>query len=79
MKNTRHSDPFKTMDRLYIEYNRDRYADVQADPQEEPELIDFIQSINAGTKKFNDYTQEELDYFAERIYELRKNNSDNPT
>jgi hypothetical protein len=79
MKNTRHDDPFKTMDRLYIEYNRDRYADVLADPTEEPELVDFIKSINNGTKKFNDYTQEELDYFAERIYELRKDNSDNPT
>jgi hypothetical protein len=79
MKNIRHDDPFKTMDRLYIEYDRDRYADVLVDPTEEPELVDFIKSINDGTKKFNDYTQEELDYFAERIYELRKDNSDNPT
>jgi hypothetical protein len=39
----------------------------------------FIDDIKTGAKKFNDYPTEELDYFAEKIYELRKNNSDNPS
>jgi hypothetical protein len=66
------------MDRLYLEYNRDRYADVPVDPATDPELVNFIESINSGVKKFNDYPVDELEYFAERIYELRKNNTDNP-
>jgi len=77
LKNTRHTDPFKTIDRLYIEYNKDHYADVVFDTAQEPELAKFINDINSGAKKFNDYPTEELDYFAEKIYELRKDNSNN--
>jgi hypothetical protein len=42
-------------------------------------LATFINDINTGIRKFNDYPTEELDYFAEKIYELRKNNSNNPS
>jgi hypothetical protein len=47
------------------------------DEQQEPELFNFIQAINTGEHKFNDYPTEQLEYFARRIYELRKNNSNN--
>ena len=67
------------MDRMYIEFEKDRFNGIQFDHNEEPELAKFISDIQNGTHKFDDYPHEEIEYFASRIYELRKNNSNNTT
>ena len=65
------------MDRMYIEFNRDQFQGIQFNKEEEPELAKFISDIQSGAHKFHDYPPEEIDYYASRIYELRKNNSNN--
>lgn len=71
------SDVFKPMDRLYIEFNKDQFAGITFNVDEEPELAKFISEIQNGTHKFNDYPSDEIEYYASRIYELRKNNFNN--
>ena len=62
---------------MYIEYSENKFNNLIFDSKTEPELVKFINDIKTGTTKFNDYPTEELDYFAEKIYELRKNNINN--
>ena len=78
LKATNREDFFKPIDRLYIEYNKDQFSNIKIDPTEEPELYQFVNDIRKGTHKFHDYPQEDIDYYASRIYELRKNNDNNP-
>jgi hypothetical protein len=70
-------DVFKPMDRLYIEFNKDRFNGIHIDIDTDPELYKFIQAIQNGSHKFDDYPHEEIEYYASRIYELRKDNSNN--
>jgi len=67
------------MDRLYIELDRDRFEGIQVNAEEEPELQTFINDIQQGKSKFDNYPPDQIEYFASRIYELRKNNSNNAT
>ena len=67
------------MDRMYIEFNKDQFNGLQFDASEEPELAKFISEIQNGIHKFDDYPHEEIEYYASRIYELRKDNSNNTT
>lgn len=64
------------MDRLYIEFDKDRFEGIDA--SQELEVDQFIKAIQNGTHKFDDYEPLDIEYFASRIYELRKNNSNNP-
>lgn len=65
-------DQLPAKDRLYIEYGKDKFEGIDIDKDAEPELYDFI--ISSRDKiRFSNYTQEKLEYFAKRIYELRKN------
>ena len=73
----RSDDIFKPIDRLYIEMDRDKFEGIEVNSEEEPELKTFINDIQQGKSKFDDYPHEQLEYFASRIYELRKNNSNN--
>jgi hypothetical protein len=43
------------------------------DETAEPELADFVKRIQEKGPKFSIYNKEQLEYFAQRIYELRKN------
>lgn len=79
LKATNREDFFKPIDRLYIEYNKDQFRNIKVGQQEEPELYQFINDIKNGTHKFHDYPQEDIDYYASRIYELRKNYDNNST
>jgi hypothetical protein len=63
------------MDRLYIEFDKDRFEGIDA--SQELEVDQFIKAIQDGTHKFDDYGPSDIEYFASRIYELRKNNSNN--
>ena len=76
---TKTDDPFKALDRLHIEFDKDGFDGIIVDPSEEPELYQFINDIKTGIHKYGDYPEEQINYFASRIYELRKNQSNNPT
>jgi hypothetical protein len=65
------------MDRMYIEFSKDQFKGIQFNESEEPELAKFISEIQNGTHKFDDYPADEIEYYASRIYEFRKNNSNN--
>jgi hypothetical protein len=58
---------------LYIEFEKDKFTGIEFDKTQEPELARFINEIQNGIHKFDDYESDLLEYFAERIYELRKN------
>ena len=66
----------KPIDLLYKEYAVDKFAGIQVDVISEPELAKFIEQ-NKDKARFNNYSQDALTYYARRIYELRKNNSNN--
>lgn len=66
------------MDRLHIEFAKDGFDGIIVNPSEEPELHRFLQDIKTATHKYGDYPEEQINYFASRIYELRKNQSNNP-
>lgn len=71
------NDAFKPIDRLYIEFDKDQFKGLRFDPMADPDLDKFITDIQEGVRKFNDYLPEEVEHYASRIYELRKNNPDN--
>jgi len=66
----------KPIDQLYKEYAVDQFANLAIDPEHDPELADFIES-SKERPRFSSYSADMLSYFARRIYELRKNNSNN--
>jgi hypothetical protein len=66
----------KPVDLLYSEYAKDKFEGIIVDPIKEPELASFIEQ-NKDKARFNNYSQDILKYYARRIYELRKNNSNN--
>ena len=74
-----YKDIFKPIDRLYVEFDKDKFEGIKVNDNLETELASFINDIRSGSRKFNDYTPDEIQYFASRIYELRKNNSNNAT
>jgi hypothetical protein len=67
----RKKDELKPIDRLYKEYSRDEFKGLET-ANLEPELFDFIEQTKARGPRFNNYNSEKLEYFARRIYELRK-------
>jgi hypothetical protein len=64
---------------LYVEYSFDEFKGLSVDENTEPDLWLFIDDIQHNGPRFYSYTQEQLENFASRIYELRKNNLNNPT
>ena len=67
----RKKDELKPIDRLYKEYSRDEFKELET-TNLEPELFDFIEQTKARGPRFNNFDSEKLEYFARRIYELRK-------
>jgi hypothetical protein len=70
---TKNDDSFKPLDRLHIEFDKDGFESIIVDADEEPELHKFLEDIKTGIHKYGDYPEEQINYFASRIYELRKN------
>ena len=70
---TKNDDSFKPLDRLHIEFDKDGFDSIIVDADEEPELHKFLEDIKTGIHKYGDYPEEQINYFASRIYELRKN------
>jgi hypothetical protein len=63
----------KLKDQLYVEYGRDRFSGIVVDKNLEPELYAFVEDCKANGARFYGYPEEKMEYFASRIYELRKN------
>ena len=70
---------FKLKDQLYVEYSFDGFNGLTVNENTEPELYTFVNDIRNNGPRFYSYTPEQLEHFASRIYELRKNNLNNPT
>lgn len=64
---------------MYRLYDVDRFNDLIIDKFTDPTLYEFVEETKARGPKFANYSPERLQEFANRIYELRKNNSDNTT
>jgi hypothetical protein len=67
----------KPREQLYIEYSKDQFEGLQVDKNNEPELFEFIEDIKLNGPRFYGYTEEQIQKFEERIYELRSNNTNN--
>jgi len=70
-------DQLKAIDRLYKEYSEHEFKILEIDKIEDPELYEFIEKTKTVGPKFNNYNKDTLERFAEKIYELRKNQSNN--
>lgn len=71
-----HDLHIKPIDLLYNEYAKDQFARLIVDKSKEPELAEFIEK-SKEKPRFNNYSQDALKYYARRIYELRKDNTNN--
>ena len=69
----------KSRDQLYIEYSADKFEGLAVDQDLDNEFYNFIEDIKNNGPRFYGYTPEQLENFVSRIYELRKNNSNNAT
>ena len=67
----------KSKDELYRLYGENQFADLTIDETTDPELFKFVDETKTKGPKFSNYTAEKLEQFLSRIYELRKNNSNN--
>ena len=62
---------------MYSEYSSDQFKGLTVDKELEPELYEFVEYVKENGARFYMHTAEQIDHFAKRIYELRKNNSNN--
>ena len=67
----------KIKDELYKLYGQDKFESIEIDATIDPELAKFVEETKTKGPKFSNYPQEKLRSFVERIYELRKNQSNN--
>jgi hypothetical protein len=63
---------------LYSEYSNDQFKGLEIDKDLEPDLYEFVEYVKENGARFYMHTAEQIEYFAKRIYELRKDNSNNP-
>jgi hypothetical protein len=59
-------------DRLYKEYSDHEFKNIEVDENLEPELFAFVKETQSKGPKFSNYDHDKLEYFAKRVYELRK-------
>ena len=57
---------------MHVEYGRDGFQGILVDKDLEPELYDFVEDCKVNGARFYGHNEETLEYFARRIYELRK-------
>ena len=62
---------------MYYEYGKDEFKGLTLNENDDPKLYKFIEDIKRVGPKFYGYPIDELEYFARRIYELRKDQPDN--
>lgn len=62
---------------MYKLYGAKIFDILEVDKETDPELAKFIEETKTKGPKFSNYSAERLETFVNRIYELRKNNSNN--
>jgi hypothetical protein len=67
----------RATDEMYKLYGANKFADIAVDATIDPELAKFVEEIQTKGPKFSNYSNDKLESFVERIYELRKNQSNN--
>ena len=67
----------KPRDQLYVEYSADEFKGIEVDKEAEVELYEFVEDIKKHGPRFYGYSEDKIEYFAKRIYELRKDNTNN--
>ena len=67
----------KPREQLYVEYSADQFKGLNVEPEVNPELYEFIEDIKKNGPRFYGYPLNKIEQFAEEIYELRKDNSNN--
>ena len=60
-------------------YDAGAFTEVDVDATIDPELFNFINETLTRGPRFSNYEPEKIRYFVSRIYELRKDNSNNTT
>ena len=60
-----------------IEFSKDQFNSIMLEIVADQELNSFVEDIKSKKFSFASYPTEELKYFAQKIYELRKNKSNN--
>lgn len=67
----------KPKDELYKLYGSKVFDTLEVDPTADLELFNFVEETKIKGPKFSNYSAEKLKTFVSRIYELRKDNSNN--
>jgi hypothetical protein len=62
---------------LYRLYGSGLFEILEIDETTDPALFKFVEETRTKGPKFSNYSKEKLENFVNRIYELRKNNSNN--
>jgi hypothetical protein len=62
---------------LYKLYGSGLFEILEVDATTDPALFKFVEETKTKGPKFSNYSKEKLENFVNRIYELRKNNSNN--
>ena len=62
---------------MYTLYGAKIFETLEIDNTTDPELFQFVEETITKGPKFSNYSREKLEYFVSRIYELRKDNSNN--
>ena len=60
-------------------YGAKVFDTLEIDATTDPDLAKFVEETKTKGPKFSNYTTDKIEYFVSRIYELRKNNSNNAT
>jgi hypothetical protein len=69
----------RAKDEMYKLYGYDKFASITVDATIDEDLAKFIEETQTKGPKFSNYSNEKLESFVERIYALRKNQSNNTT
>ena len=64
-------------DELYKLHGAKVFDTLEVDPVTDPELFEFVEETRTKGPKFSNYSTEKIKTFVSRIYELRKDNSNN--
>jgi hypothetical protein len=58
-------------------YGAKVFDTLEVDATTDPKLFEFVEETKTKGPKFSNYTTETIETFVSRIYELRKDNSNN--
>ncbi len=67
----------RAKDELYKLYGINEFKDLVVDEVTDPALAKFVKETQRQGPKFSNYPTEKLNQFVDRIYELRKDNTNN--